>query len=362
MQIGVAQDWVHDHRDALDDAVDGSGALQRVALVLQQQVGLELNEVGLVFLDVFPEVAGGVFSGEGVGVVAIGQEQNLEVHALAEEHVGASECGMDAGSVAVVEQDDVGGEAMQDVDLVDGERRSGVGHDILDASLMHGDDVGVALDHVDAVFLGDGALGLIESVELAVLVIDVGVGRVDVFLLDALRGRIELSPAESHDLSRDTNPREDDASGIAVDEFASVVLVADADLGDEFLLVALLQGAAPEGKAVVEVEAELELPDDVVADATLAEVLHAHGNAVGMVVEKVFEVLQGVFVHDEHGFSLALLTFLLVGEFAFLYFDVVFFSEPAQCLGIGHLLVLHDERDGCAALAAAEAMAGVAGW
>ena len=52
---------------------------------------------------------------------------------------------------------------------------------------MHRYDVSIALDHEDAVFLDNGLLGLIDAVELAFLVIDIGVGRVDILLRDTLR-------------------------------------------------------------------------------------------------------------------------------------------------------------------------------
>ena len=176
MQIGVAENGIHHHRDALHDGVDGVGTLQRVAFVAQQEVGLKLYEVGLMLLDVLTEIAGSVLAGEGVGVLTVGQQQHFQVHAFSEQHIGTAQGSMDAGLIAIVEQDDVRREAMQDANLMIRECRAGVGDDVLDARLMHGDDIGVAFHHVDAVFLRNGALGLIESVELAVFMIDFGVG------------------------------------------------------------------------------------------------------------------------------------------------------------------------------------------
>ena len=83
---------------------------------------------------------------------------------------------MDARLVAVVKQRDVVGKPPQHLDLVDAEGGARVGHHVLDACLVHGDDVGIALDHEDAVFLDDGLLGLKDAVELALLMVDVGVG------------------------------------------------------------------------------------------------------------------------------------------------------------------------------------------
>ena len=109
--------------------------------------------------------------------------------------------------------------------------------------------------------------------------------------------------------------------------------------------------------SVRDVEAQLELPDDIVAEAPAAEILHADSHTVGMVVEQVLEVFCCPFVDDEHRLTLALLFFLLIGELSFVDLNVVFVSQPAQSLGIGHLLVLHDKGYGVAALAASKAVA-----
>ena len=187
MQIDVAQRLVGYRRDTGYDGVDGLRALLRVALILEQQVGLELYEVGLVLLDIFSEVLGRMFPGKAVGVVVIGQQQDAQVHPLGKQHVGASDSGVNACRVAIVEQGDVVGEPVEQMDLRQGERRTGVGHHILDAALIHRDDVGLPLYHIHAVLLGNGPLGLIDAIELIGLMIDLRVGRVDIFLIDAFR-------------------------------------------------------------------------------------------------------------------------------------------------------------------------------
>ena len=91
-----------------------------------------------------------------------------------------------------------------------------VGHHILDTTLVHGNHIGVALHHIHAVLLGYRLLGLIDTVEVLFLVVDLTVGRVHVFLLHALRGLVELSSAERHHLSTDAQPREYHATRKAV--------------------------------------------------------------------------------------------------------------------------------------------------
>ena len=89
--------------------------------ILQHDLCLELYEVGLVFLDVLAELVGSVFPCEGVGVVAVGQQHDLHVHAFLQQHVGTAQCRLDACGVAVVEQHDVLREAVEQVYLVFGE-------------------------------------------------------------------------------------------------------------------------------------------------------------------------------------------------------------------------------------------------
>ena len=83
---------------------------------------------------------------------------------------------MDAGLITVVEQHDIRCEAVQQAYLIYAQCRTAVGHNILQATLMHGNDIGIALYHIHAVFLDDGLLRLIDAIELALLMIDFGVG------------------------------------------------------------------------------------------------------------------------------------------------------------------------------------------
>ena len=111
--VDVAHDGLRDDGDALHDAAYQFGAADGVfAGVFEQQVGLEADEVCLMFLNELAELCSVVLAGERVGVVAIGEEADFDVHALFEQHVDASQRCLDACHVAVVEDGDVGGEAV----------------------------------------------------------------------------------------------------------------------------------------------------------------------------------------------------------------------------------------------------------
>ena len=152
---------------------------------------------------------------------------------------------------------------------------------------MHGDDVGLPFNHKHSVFFCYGSLGLPDTVKLVVLMKDVAV----VFLVDAFCAAVEHTGREAHHLSAHANPGKDHATGITVDQLTTVVAVADARFEQILFFIAFLQSDTGQGMSVRDVEAQLELPDDVVAEATAAEILHADSHTVGMVVEQVLEIL-----------------------------------------------------------------------
>ena len=121
LDIYVAHDGFGDDGDALHQAADEFGPLDGVAArVFQQEVGLEADEVRLVFADEGLELRAVVLAGKGVGVVAVGQEADFDVHAFFQQHVDAAQRGLDAGGVTVVEHGEVVGEAVYQLDLVGG--------------------------------------------------------------------------------------------------------------------------------------------------------------------------------------------------------------------------------------------------
>ena len=56
--------------------------------------------------------------------------------------------------------------------------------------------------------------------------------------------------------------------------------------------------------------------------------MQAYGLAVGMVVEKILEIVFRPFVDDEHRLALRLLFLFLVGQLALPYLYVIFLGEP----------------------------------
>ena len=360
-----------DFRDALHDAVDSLTSLHGVGDPTQHQIGLKLNEVYLMILDIFSEVRRRMVAGKAIRVVAIRQEEHLYVHLLLQQHIGSSQCSVHTGIIAIIKEHDVAGESMEQPNLVDAQGSTRVCHHILDSALVHGNHIGVSLHHVYAVFLGYRLLCLIKAIEFSFLMVNLAIWRVDVFLAHALGAGIEHSSTESHHLATHTEPWEDGTPRESIQILilpAPVVLLVlihlEAKTGAHQVLriVSLLHSLIIKGCALRKRESQLELPDDVVAETTTAEILHTDGTSVHIILKNVLEILRSPIVDDEHGFPFTLTLLLLAGHLPLLYLDVILLGKPAKGIGIGHLLQLHQEVDGISALAASKAMADTSGW
>ena len=143
---------------------------------------------------------------------------------------------------------------------------------------MHGYDIGISLNHIDTVLTPYGLACLIDAEELMVLMVNIRVGRVDILLLDTLRGLVEFPAAKCDDLSVKPYPWEygtackavgEQITGIILSEGGlAVTLIAETGLEKELGTVAFPYGLRGHGTAVVEGKAETETLNDIVAEST----------------------------------------------------------------------------------------------
>ena len=61
-----------------------------------------------------------------------------------------------------------------------------IGHHILYATLVHGDNIGISLHHIHLIFLHYLLLGPVEAIEFVIFMVYVRLWRVDIFLLHSL--------------------------------------------------------------------------------------------------------------------------------------------------------------------------------
>ena len=140
--------------------------------------------------------------------------------------------GADAGGVGVEAEIDVAGEPRETAQLLLGEGRPHARHHVGDAGLGESHDVGVALDHVHAVFLARRRLGLVEAEQGLALVVERRLRRVEVLgLLVAERARAEAERAPAL-----VAEREHDAAAEAV--VGAAALARDHEAGVEQVLLA----------------------------------------------------------------------------------------------------------------------------
>ena len=136
--VGGAIDWVGDDGDCLNDVFDDRGLLDRVVIsVFQKEIGLEADKVFCVVGQVLGDILDRILLHERVGVVFRWQHHDTDVHTFFENHIGATEGGVNASGIAVVEHGDVLGVTANHADLFGRQRGARTCNHVFDASLMH---------------------------------------------------------------------------------------------------------------------------------------------------------------------------------------------------------------------------------
>ena len=149
-----------------------------------------------------------MLSGERVWVVSVRENQHFDIHSVSQQHVCSTHGGLYACGITVIQEHDIACQTMEHVYLKFRERCARVSNDILYAALMHGDNISIALDHEDAVFLGNGPTRLEYAIQLAVFMVYWRLRRIDIFLLHAFCGLIKFSSTESDHLATLAYPGE----------------------------------------------------------------------------------------------------------------------------------------------------------
>ena len=310
-------------------------------------------------------------AGETIWVIAVREEEYLYVHLFFEQHIGTSQRSMNTRIIAVIEKNYVTGKAVQQSDLMHAQCRTRVGHYIFDATLMHRDNIGISFHHKDTILLGYRLLGLIESIEFALLMIDNAIRRVDIFLADALGSAVEHSSAKSYHLAAHAEPREDGSARETVKNFiltrliAGFVLIhleAESRINQIFRIITSRLSRLSKSSTLRERKTQLEFSDDIIPETSSSEISHTDSDTIHIMQENILEIFRRPIVDDKHGFSFALALFFFVGQFTLLNFYFIFLGEPAKSIGIGHLFQFHQKVDCIASLSAGKAMTDTSCW
>ena len=142
----------------------------------------------------------------------------------------------------------------------------------------------------------------------------------------------------------------------SVDQVPGLALDAQARSLQKFALVARLQRSLGKDVAALQVKAEFKLLNCLVGESALANVGQSHGAAVVVVPHPLTELLDRERVDRKHALAPVAHRFLLGSRFFFLNFNIVLLGEPAKCVGVRQLFVLHQERHDRAAFARRKAL------
>ena len=194
-----------------------------------------------------------------------------------------------------------------------------------------------------------------------ILVIDWGVGRIDIFLIYALCALVEHTTTKRHYITAYTYPREHGTTRESVNQFSLVILIAQACLLKETNIVALLLRLTRHGISVGRRETKSELIYYIIPETTLTEILHSHGTAINIIMKDVGVIVRSPVIGNEHPLSLRLLLTLLIRKLFLLNLNAIAIGKPTESLRICELFVLHQEANGIATFTTGKAMAGATG-
>ena len=220
---------------------------------------------------------------------------------------------------------------------------------------MHRDHIGIPLDHDRIVLLLDRLLGEIEAVELALLAVYLALG--GVLVLADILVRSQNAAAEGDDPPRNVVHGKDHPIVEAVEQLP-VAFTSDRQSGREEKLLPVSggQGGARHRIALGRTIAQSELLDrGLRKPALLPEIAHADALPLRRLTQVVGEIVIGPAVEGEHRFAVVVAADILLGELPLLHLDAVALGHGFERFGVRDALVLHDEGNGVARLAAAEA-------
>ena len=183
-----------------------------------------------------------MLAGKAVGVVSIGEQTYLDVHAFFQQHVNTAYAGLDSGSVTVIQYRNVIGKTMNQSYLVGGQCRTRRSHHVFNSTLVHGNDIGITFNQEAAVLAYNGLLGKINAIEFPAFVIYLRFRRIDILHLYVLGGSAQYTSAKSYHFSRQGMYGENDTPPETVAKRTVVLSIAQAGFYQKLFLIAFLFG------------------------------------------------------------------------------------------------------------------------
>ena len=177
LYIDRTGDCVGYERDALHHVGDQSRPPDGIIThLLEKKLRFKTNEIDLILRDETVEILGILLLGKGVGILSVGQQHHLHIHAILQQQVDTPQGCFDTGRISVVEHRDVLREAVDHPYLSVGEGCPRRGDYILYACLMHGEHIGIPFHQEAFILFYDRTLGEVEPIELLTLGVNLTFG------------------------------------------------------------------------------------------------------------------------------------------------------------------------------------------
>ena len=203
---------------------------------------------------------------------------------------------------------------------------------------MHLYYIGVSLNQVAIILLGNTLFGKIYPIKYFALVIDLALWRVQIFgnlLICRKRTPSKTQDATTHAVNGKNYTRS-----------KTIELPISFNYGQScFLkkthLIALFQGLLCKTIPAIIVIPQLEFLDSLLSKTTFFKIGHPYSLTLLSLGQGGFEIITSKFVNQIQGFSLIRLSLLLRSLLGFFNLNIVFFGQIFNGLWIGKMFMLH---------------------
>ena len=318
----------------------------------------EGDEIFLIGGDILADLVSGVATRKGVGVLTLGQYHDPHIESLFKHQIDTLNSRLHSGTIAIEEESNIVCETRDDSHLLNSQGCTQWSYNIFDTLLVELYNINISLHEDTMIFASYGTLGKVDTVEVVALGIDHTLGRVEIL---GLILAIECPATKCRNPSRNGVNREHNPTTKAVVISTRFALNGEARIHKELLLIARFQGCLchcvliARGAALGAVS-KAEAFDCCIGKPARGEVSTRHTQPLVGVVHLLHKVVCRPRIGNHHTLPIVVAPLLLGGLFALLDSDAILLGHPFEGLGIGQLLVLHNEGHSIATLATSETL------
>ena len=353
-QIDPLLDCIRDDGNGTQDAVDHFRSLHRVVRRLAgQEFQLERHKILSLLFDVPFEHVGRNLFAVAVGIVTVREQHHIDVQPFGQQQVHSAKRRSDASSVPIKQNRDVLGVPANQLDLIYRQSRPARGDNVLDARLVQGHHIRVALNEQDPVFLGNRRFGQVHAEQHIALVVEDALGAVEV--LGDLLLLAQRAAAKCDGSAREVPNGKHHPALEKVPELA-VFILGQSQREEPFRCVSRFgRGPAHRIPAVWAIP-DVKSFERLGAEPPALEVAQADGLSLLRIVQLLREPCLCPRIQSEQTFAFGARLLLLERHLLLLNLDAIPFGELLDGLRKAQLVQFHQKRHHAAALVTGKAL------